>query len=130
MYRYIYKVWKPSFKDFKHFFSCRSSSTKQSTHSQKKIDSFKQKTCYNPIATVPHLHILDLHHAGLVVEDDGPGGHGNVVHGGLPVVAEAGGLDGRDLQANLESVHHQGAQGLPLDVLSNDNQRLPNIKAF
>ena len=42
---------------------------------------------------------------------------------GLAAVAVAGRLDRRDLQRAAQLVHHQGGQGLALDVLGDDQQR-------
>lgn len=74
-----------------------------------------------------YLHILHFNHAGLIIEDKSTSGDGNVLNGVLAVVPKAWGLDSSNLEANLEAIHHQGAQRLTIHILSNDQQRLPMI---
>ena len=51
------------------------------------------------------------------------GEDGDVLEHLLAAVAEAGGLDGGNLQAAAQTVDHEGGQGLALDVLSDDEER-------
>lgn len=80
-----------------------------------------------PVANT-HLHILHFDHAGLIIKDKSTCGNGNVLNGVLAVVPEAWGLDGSNLEANFEAIHHQGAECLTIHIFSNDQQRLPVIR--
>ncbi len=51
------------------------------------------------------------------------GQNSDVFQHGLAAVAEAGSLDGADVQHAAQLVDHQGSQGLALDVFSDDQQR-------
>jgi hypothetical protein len=53
------------------------------------------------------------------------GEHGDVAEVGLAAVAEARRLDGADVEHALEAVDHQRGERLALDVLGDDQQRLP-----
>jgi hypothetical protein len=55
------------------------------------------------------------------------GEDGDVLEHGLAAVAEAGGLDGAHLERAAELVDHQRRQGLALDVLGDDQQRLAGL---
>mmetsp|Transcript_24962 Transcript_24962/g.43105 ORF Transcript_24962/g.43105 Transcript_24962/m.43105 type:complete len:411 (+) Transcript_24962:646-1878(+) len=59
----------------------------------------------------------------LFADDLSSSEHGNILQVGLPVVAEAGRLDGTNLDATPEFVDDQRCQGLALDVLGDDQQR-------
>mmetsp|Transcript_16847 Transcript_16847/g.37125 ORF Transcript_16847/g.37125 Transcript_16847/m.37125 type:complete len:842 (+) Transcript_16847:26-2551(+) len=48
--------------------------------------------------------------------------HGEVLHHGLAMVAEAWGLHRRHLQATAQLVHNHGRQGLSLDILGDDEE--------
>lgn len=75
-----------------------------------------------------HLDILHFHHAGLIIEDKSTCGNGNILNGILAVVPKAWGLDGGNLKANLEAIHHQGAECLTVHIFGNDQQRLPVVQ--
>ena len=45
----------------------------------------------------------------------------------LAAIAEAGRLDGRDLQAAAQLVHDQGGKGFAFDVLGDDQQRTAGL---
>ena len=51
----------------------------------------------------------------------------DVLQHGLAAVAEAGGLDGQRLERAADLVDDQGGQGLALDVLGDDRQRLAGL---
>src|SRR3546814_3213179 len=51
----------------------------------------------------------------------------DVFQHGLAAVAEARRLDGGDLQATAQLVHHQGGQGFALDILGDDQQRTAGL---
>ena len=53
--------------------------------------------------------------------------HGDVAQHGLAAVAVAGGLDGADVENAAHLVDHQRGQGLALDVLGDDQQRLVGL---
>ena len=74
-------------------------------------------------AEVGELDVLELD--AEVLEDRlAAGQDGDVAEHGLAAVAVAGGLDGGDLEDAAELVDDQGRQGLALDVLGDDQQRL------
>ncbi len=50
------------------------------------------------------------------------GEDGDVLEHGLAAVAEAGGLDGADVERAAELVDHQGGEGLALDILGDDQE--------
>src|SRR5205814_3178378 len=51
----------------------------------------------------------------------------NVLEHGLAAIAEARGLDRRDLEAAAQLVDDQGRQRLALDILRDDQQRTPTL---
>ena len=60
-------------------------------------------------------------------EDGGAAGDdGDVFQHRLAAIAEAGGLDGGDLEGAAELVDDQGRQGFAFDVLGDDEQGLPS----
>src|SRR5213595_1167609 len=48
----------------------------------------------------------------------------DILQHGLAAIAKARSLDGRDLQAAAETVHHKGGQRLAFNVFGDDDQRL------
>ena len=62
--------------------------------------------------------------ADLFGDDLAAGEDGDVLQHGLAALAEAGGLDGHALERAPDLVDDQGGQGLALDVLGDDHQRL------
>src|SRR4051794_10251057 len=62
--------------------------------------------------------------ADLLADDGAAGQDGDVLQHGLAAVTEARGLDGNGLEGAAHLVDHQGRQGLALDVLGDDDQRL------
>ena len=73
------------------------------------------------------LDVLELD--AQVLADDLPAGEdGDVAQHGLAAVAEARGLDRADVQHAAQPVDHQGGQGLALDVLGDDQQRLARAR--
>src|SRR6185312_2740703 len=65
--------------------------------------------------------------ADLLADDGATGQDGDVLQHGLAAVAEARGLDGDGLEGAAHLVDHQGRQGLALDVLGDDDQRLAGL---
>src|SRR3954468_23566731 len=63
----------------------------------------------------------------LLADDLTTGEDGDVGQHGLAAVAEAGGLDGDRLEGAADLVDHQGRQGLALDVLGDDRERLAGL---
>src|SRR6185295_778208 len=55
-------------------------------------------------------------------EEGGAGEGGDVAEHRLATVAEAGGLDGADLEDAAEAVDDEGRKGLALDVLGDDQE--------
>src|SRR3954471_2302821 len=70
--------------------------------------------------------VLELE-ADLLADDLTTGEDGDVGEHGLAAVTEAGGLDGDRLEGATDLVHDQGRQGLALDVLGDDGQRLARL---
>ena len=70
--------------------------------------------------------VLELE-ADLLGDDLATGEDGDVAEHGLATVTEAGGLDGDRLEGAADLVDHQGRQGLALDVLGDDQQRLAGL---
>ena len=68
-------------------------------------------------------HVLELE-ADLLGDHLAAGEDGDVLEHGLAALAEAGGLDGHRAEGAADLVDHQGGQGLALDVLGDDQQRL------
>ena len=77
-------------------------------------------------AEVGELDRLERH---AEVLEDGlrAGQRGDVAEHGLAAVAVAGGLDGTHVQNAAQLVDHQRGQGLALDVLGDDQQRLAGL---
>ena len=67
--------------------------------------------------------VLELE-ADLLGDDLATGEDGDVLQHGLAAVAEAGGLDGDRVERAADLVDHQRGQGLALDVLGDDHERL------
>ena len=88
-----------------------------------------QKNCFavSYLSKVVRLDVFQLEIGSLVAEDDSACGDCHVVEGVLPVVTEPGGLDGRHLQTDLQTVDDQSGQGLAVHILANDDQGLLNL---
>src|SRR5208283_4759848 len=75
--------------------------------------------------------ILDLHVLKLDAEVFGDGltagQHSDVFQHSLAAIAKARSLDGSALQGAAQLVHHQGREGLALNVLRDDQQRLAQL---
>src|SRR5690606_24167620 len=65
--------------------------------------------------------------ADLLGDDLAAGEDRDVGQHGLAAVAEAGGLDGHRAEQAADLVDHQGGQGLALDVLGDDQERLAGL---
>src|ERR1035437_4086616 len=72
------------------------------------------------------VDVLQLQ-ADFLADDLATGQDGDVTEHGLAAVAEARGLDGHRLEQAAHLVHDQGRQGLALDVLGEDDQRLAGL---
>ena len=70
--------------------------------------------------------VLELD-AEVLGDDLAAGQHGDVLQHGLAAVAEARGLDGRDLEPAAQLVDHEGGKRLALDVLGDDEDRLAGL---
>src|SRR3954449_12332461 len=73
-----------------------------------------------------HVGVLELE-ADLLADDLATGEDGDVGQHGLAAVTEARGLDGDGLEGAADLVHDQGREGLALDVLGDDRQRLARL---
>ena len=67
--------------------------------------------------------VLELE-ADLLGDDLAAGEDGHVLQHRLAAIAEAGGLDGHRVERATDLVHDEGGQGLALDVLGDDQERL------
>ena len=67
--------------------------------------------------------VLELE-ADLLADDLAAGEDGDVLQHRLAALAEAGGLDGDRLERAADLVDHEGGEGLALDVLGDDHERL------
>ena len=65
--------------------------------------------------------------ADLLGDDLATGQHGDVLEHGLATVTEAGRLDGGDVEGATHLVHDERGQGLTVDVLGDDEQRLAGL---
>src|SRR3954466_9047037 len=65
--------------------------------------------------------------ADLLADDLATGEDGDVGQHGLAAVTEARGLDGDGLEGAADLVDHQGREGLALDVLGDDRERLARL---
>src|SRR5690606_21007454 len=74
-------------------------------------------------AEVGDLHVLKLD-AEVLGDAAAAGEHGDVFEHGLAAVAEAGGLDGADVEGAADLVDHESGEGLALDVLGDEEQGL------
>ena len=68
--------------------------------------------------------------AFLLADDRATGEDGDVLEHLLAAVAEAGGLDGGNLQAAAQTVDNECGQGLALDVLGDDEERTAGVDNF
>ena len=66
--------------------------------------------------------------ADFLGDDRAAGQDGDVFQHGLAAIAEAGGLDGQDVEGAAQLVDHQGGQGLAVDVLGDDDQVLGDLE--
>ena len=67
-------------------------------------------------------HVLELD-AEVLGDHLAAGEDPDVLEHGLAAIAEAGGLDGADVEGAAQLVDHQRGEGLALDVLGDDQQR-------
>ena len=74
-------------------------------------------------AQVLELHVLELD-AEVFGDGLAAGEDGDVVEHGLAAIAEAGSLDGSDVQRAAQLVDDQGRERFALDVLGDDQERL------
>ena len=70
--------------------------------------------------------VLELE-ADLLGDDLATGEDGHVLQHRLAALAEAGGLDGHRVERAADLVDHEGGEGLALDVLGDDHQRLARL---
>ena len=78
------------------------------------------------LAELAELEVLELQ--AQVLADHGAAGQDrHVAEHGLAAIAEARGLDRGDVQHAPQLVDDQGGQGLALDVLGDDQQRLARL---
>ena len=75
------------------------------------------------LAEVADLHVLQLD-AQVFGDGLAAGEDGNVLQHGFAAIAEAGSLDGRDLQRATQLVDDEGSERFAFDVFSHDQQRL------
>ena len=78
------------------------------------------------LAQVLQGGVLELETDGLG-DDRTAGEDGHVLQHRLAAVTEAGGLDGHGLEGAADAVDDEGGQGLGLDVLGDDGQRLAGL---
>ena len=72
------------------------------------------------------VDVLELE-ADLLGDDLAAGEDGDVLEHGLAALAEAGGLDGHRVERAADLVDDERGQGLALDVLGDDQQRLARL---
>src|SRR5215213_9905432 len=77
-------------------------------------------------AQLRDLRVLELE-AHLLGDDLAAREDGDVLQHALAAVTEAGGLDGHAGEGAAQLVHDQGREGLALDVLGDDQQRLAGL---
>ena len=77
-------------------------------------------------AQVLERQVFELQ-AQVFADQRAAGQHGDVAQHGLAAIAEAGGLDGADVQHAAELVDDQRRQGFALDVFGDDQQRLARL---
>src|SRR6185295_10763253 len=77
-------------------------------------------------AELRELRVLELE-THLLGDDLAAGEDGDVLEHALATVTEAGGLDGHAGEGAAQLVHHEGREGLALDVLGDDQQRLARL---
>ena len=83
------------------------------------------------LALAEHAEVGVLELVALLLADDGATGEdGDVLEHLLAAVAEAGGLDGGNLQAAAQAVDHEGGKSLALDILSDDEERTAGVDDF
>ena len=75
------------------------------------------------------VEVLELD-AQVFADQRAAGEHGDVAEHGLAAIAEAGGLDGADVEHAAELVDHQRGQGFAFDVFGDDQQRLARLAVF
>ena len=77
-------------------------------------------------AEVLELHVLELD-AEVFGDGLAAGEDGDVLKHGLAAIAEAGGLDGRDLERATELVDDEGGEGVAVDVFRDDDEGLAGL---
>jgi hypothetical protein len=80
-------------------------------------------------AEVLSLDVLELD-AEVFADELAAGEDGDVFQHGLAAVAEAGGLDGADVERAAELVDDEGGEGFAFDFLGDDQQRLAALGDF
>ena len=80
-------------------------------------------------AELLELEVLELE-AQVFADHRAAGEDGHVAEHRLAAIAEAGGLDGADVEHAAELVDDQGGQRFALDVLGDDQQRLARLATF
>ena len=66
--------------------------------------------------------------ADVFTDDSAAGQNGQVFEHRLAAVAEAGGLDGQDIDGAAELVDNEGCQSFAVDILGNDEQVLGDLE--
>src|SRR5271157_4150445 len=74
------------------------------------------------LAQIVHVNVLELD-AEIFRDGLAAGQSCDVLQHGFAAIAEARGLDGRNLERSAQLVDHQGCQRFAFDVLSDDDQR-------
>ena len=70
--------------------------------------------------------VLELQ-ADFLTDDGGAGEDGDVLEHGLAALAESGGLDGHRRERAADLVDHERGEGLALEVLGDDDERLARL---
>ena len=83
----------------------------------------------HPLGVAQHVErdVLELD-AEILADHLAGGQDGDVLEHRLAAIAEAGRLDGRDLEAAAQLVHDQGGERLALDLLGDDQQRPARLR--
>ena len=80
------------------------------------------------LSEIVRLNVLKFEIAALVTKDNTASSNSHVVEGVLPVVSESWSLNSCHLQTNLQSVDHQGSESLTINIFTNNDQWLLDLK--
>src|SRR6185437_633478 len=79
------------------------------------------------LAEIGDLHVLEFN-AQVLGDGASTGERGDVIEHGLAAIAEARGLDGRDLQRATQLVHNESGERFAVHVFRDDDERLAALR--